>query len=163
MMSLGRYYQDEKNDRKAFYWYQNAAGKGTHKLASQIFHLKSRWLLGTESNGAHVCSRKDVWHTYSGFPIPNPPKGSMGRHESSKNHALSECRCVTNLLEADSRLPINRTVPREWKSMRELRVYYILTPPCLPIEPLGGLQWVSKTFVDYFKKAEGLKNRHRRQ
>ena len=35
--------------------------------------------------------------------------------EAKKNHALSACRCVTTLLEADSRLLICRTAPRESK------------------------------------------------
>ena len=37
----------------------------------------------------------------------------MGRHGSWENHALSACRCVTTLLEADSRLLICWTAPRE--------------------------------------------------
>ena len=63
----------------------------------------------------------------------------MGRLESWKNHVLSACRCVTTLLEADSRLLICRTAPRESESMSETRDFYFLTPPCLPIKPLGGL------------------------
>ena len=40
----------------------------------------------------------------------------------------------------DSRLLICWTTPRESKSMREARDFYLLTPLCLPIEPLGGLE-----------------------
>ena len=47
--------------------------------------------------------------------ITNPPNGSMGRHGSWENHALSACRSVTTLHEADSRL-ICRIAPRESKN-----------------------------------------------
>ena len=71
----------------------------------------------------------------------NPPIGSMGKHESWKNHARSACRCVTTLFGADSRLPICRTAPREKKSMKDA---WFLFPNAsfLPIEPWGGLDMV---------------------
>ena len=46
----------------------------------------------------------------------NPPNGSMSRHGSWRNHALSACRCVTTLLEADSRLLFRQIAPRESKN-----------------------------------------------
>ena len=64
----------------------------------------------------------------------------MSGHGSWKNHALSACRCVITLLEADSGLLICRITPKEPKSMREMRDFYPLTPPCPPIEPLEGLE-----------------------
>ena len=70
------------------------------------------------------------------------PNGSMGRYESWKNHTLSTCRCVTSLLDADSMLLICRIVPRESKSIREMRDFHFLTSPCLSIEQLEGLQWL---------------------
>ena len=138
MMSLGRYYQDEKNDRKAFYWYQNAAGKGTHKLASQIFHLKSRWLLGTESNGAHVCSRKDVWHTYSWFPILTLLMAQWVDMKAEKNTHWA--RAWSTYLRLILGYRFIGPYQESQKSMKEMRGFYKLTPPRLPIEPLGGLK-----------------------
>ena len=53
--------------------------------------------------------------TCNNWSCNNPPNDSMSRHGSSKYHALSACRCVTTLLEADSRLLIRRTALRESK------------------------------------------------
>ena len=49
---------------------------------------------------------------------------------------------MATLLEADSALLICRTTPRVRKNMKEMRDFYFLTPPCLPIEPLGGLSYL---------------------
>ena len=71
----------------------------------------------------------------------------MGRHGSRKNQALSACQCVTTLFEADSRLLICQIAPRESKIMRVMRDFYFLTPPCLPIEPLGELDVIPEAGV----------------
>ena len=86
----------------------------------------------------------------------NPPNGSMGRHVSWKNHELSACWCVTTLLEADSRLLICRIAPSQ-KGIRETRDFYFLLHPCLPIEPLGGLDFLA-TFENF---EENLKHKNR--
>ena len=55
--------------------------------------------------------------------------------EKSRTERMS----LITLLEADSKLLICRTTPKESKIMRETGDFYFITTPCLPIEPLGGL------------------------
>ena len=83
------------------------------------------------------CNDTDTIDTFvslaSCSDFSNPPNGSMGRHGSWKNHALSACRCVTTLLEADSRQLICQIVPRESKIMGKTRDFCFLTPQYPPI------------------------------
>ena len=97
-----------------------------NNLRKEIHIARGRVL--TLQIGQHLITIKWIHHTVGSWvgveakvwkfgKIPTideskPPDGSMGRHGSWKNHALSACWCMTTLLDAYSRLVICRIALR---------------------------------------------------